>query len=134
MSHTLLEFALALEIISLGSYALAAYERKSKLSAYAGVQYFIIGSIPSGMLILVIALMYRSWGTTGIEDLDVLLNNFNNSILVNNTADVSTNFLNYKYPHTVSQGIYLYMDDVTPTGTSTRYMKLVGRVYPDHFL
>jgi len=60
VSHNLIEFVLALEIISLGSYALAAYERKSRFSAYAGVQYFIIGSIPSGMLIFSLSLMYKA--------------------------------------------------------------------------
>lgn len=75
VSHNLIEFVLALEIISLGSYALAAYERKSRFSAHAGVQYFILGSIPSGMLIFSLSLMYKSWGTLAIEDLDVLLTN-----------------------------------------------------------
>lgn len=74
VSHNLIEFVLALEIISLGSYALAAYERKSRFSAYAGVQYFILGSIPSGMLIFSLSLMYKTWGTLAIEDLDVILN------------------------------------------------------------
>lgn len=74
LAHTLIEFALALEVITLGSYGLAAYERKSKFSSYAGVQYFIIGSIPSGMLVLSLALMYKTWGTLAIEDIDVLLN------------------------------------------------------------
>lgn len=74
VSHNLIEFVLALEIISLGSYALAAYERKSRFSAYAGVQYFILGSIPSGMLIFSLSLMYKAWGTLAIEDIDVLLN------------------------------------------------------------
>jgi hypothetical protein len=37
------------------------------------VQYFIIGSVPSGFLVLGVALLYKSWGTLGFGDLDVLL-------------------------------------------------------------
>lgn len=71
--HTLVEFVLALEIITLGSYGLAAFERKNRFSTYAGVQYFILGSVPSGLMILSIALLYKYWGTLAIEDLDLLM-------------------------------------------------------------
>jgi NADH-quinone oxidoreductase subunit N len=60
LANNLIEFVLALEVITLGSYGLAAYERKSKFSSYSGVQYFIIGSIPSGMLVFSLALMYKA--------------------------------------------------------------------------
>jgi NADH-quinone oxidoreductase subunit N len=60
MVHTLIEFALALEIITLGSYGLAAFERKNRFSTYAGVQYFILGSVPSGLLILSVGLIYKA--------------------------------------------------------------------------
>lgn len=71
--HTLIEFVLALEVITLGSYGLAAFERKNRFSTYAGVQYFILGSVPSGLLILSIGLLYKNWGTLAIEDLDLLM-------------------------------------------------------------
>ena len=57
---SLLEFFLALELITLGSYILTAYDRVNRFSAYSGVQYFILGSIPSGLLILSIALLYKT--------------------------------------------------------------------------
>jgi len=57
--HTLIEFVLAIEIITLGSYGLTAYERTNRFSTFAGVQYFVIGSVPSGLLILSIALIYK---------------------------------------------------------------------------
>ncbi len=68
----LLEFVLAVEIITLGSYALAAYERKNKFSTYGGVQYFIIGSIPSALLILSLGIIYRAWGTFEYSDIAAL--------------------------------------------------------------
>lgn len=78
--HTLIEFVLAIEIITLGSYGLAAFERKNRFSTYAGVQYFILGSVPSGLLILSIALLYKTWGSLAIEDLDLLMTQINTKI------------------------------------------------------
>lgn len=87
LAHNFFEFLLGLEVITLGSYALAAYERKSKFSAYAGVQYFIIGSIPSGLLVLSLALMYKAWGTLAFSDIDVILNKmYSNKRAVHDTS------------------------------------------------
>jgi len=75
--HNFIDFMLAIETVTLASYALAAYERKNRFSTYAGVQYFILGSIPSGMLILGTSLLYKNWGTLFLEDLDLLLTQMN---------------------------------------------------------
>jgi len=58
--HTFIDLILALELITLAFYVLAAFERKNRFSVYAGVQYFIIGSIPSGMLVLGASLLYEN--------------------------------------------------------------------------
>jgi NADH-quinone oxidoreductase subunit N len=58
--HSFVDFMLAIETVTLASYALAAYERKNRFSTYAGVQYFILGSIPSGMLILGTSFLYKN--------------------------------------------------------------------------
>ena len=68
-----IEFVLAIEIVTLATYALTAFDRKNRFSAEAGVQYFILGSLPSGLLVLGTALLYKSWGTLGFADLDLLL-------------------------------------------------------------
>lgn len=85
--NTLIEFVLAIEIITLGSYAFAAYDRKSKFSTYGGVQYFIIGSIPSVLLILSIALIYKTWGTFVYSELAGLLWNYSENV-TNNSQDL----------------------------------------------
>lgn len=85
--NTLIEFVLAIEIITLGSYAFAAYDRKSKFSTYGGVQYFIIGSIPSVLLILSIALIYKTWGTFVYNELAGLLWNYSENV-INNSQDL----------------------------------------------
>lgn len=71
-SNTFLEFLLAIEIITLGSYVLTAYERTNRFSAYAGVQYFILGSLPSGLLFLSVALLYKIWGSITYNELSWL--------------------------------------------------------------
>jgi NADH-quinone oxidoreductase subunit N len=58
--HTLVDLILALEVVTLSSYVLVAFERKNRFSAFAGVQYFILGSIPSAMLILGGSLLYKN--------------------------------------------------------------------------
>jgi len=85
--NTLIEFVLAIEIITLGSYAFAAYVRKSKFSTYGGVQYFIIGSIPSVLLILSTALIYKTWGTFAYNELAGLLWNYSETE-INNPQDL----------------------------------------------
>lgn len=73
--HTLIEFLLALETISLASYICVGYERQNRHSSYASVQYFILGAIPSGFLILGIGLLYNKLGVLNFEDLDLSLSN-----------------------------------------------------------
>lgn len=71
--HNLVEFLLAIETVTLASYVCAGYERQNAQSTFASVQYFILGSIPSGMLILGISLLYGYAGVLTFEDLDLLL-------------------------------------------------------------
>ena len=71
--HTLMEFLLAIETVTLASYVFAGYERQNPHSTYASVQYFILGSIPSGMLVLSLSLLYGYAGTMTFEDLDLFI-------------------------------------------------------------
>ena len=59
--QNLIEFVLAIEIVTLATYALTAFDRKNRFSTDAGVQYFILGSLPSGLLVLGVALIYKSF-------------------------------------------------------------------------
>ncbi|MFY7812138.1 MAG: proton-conducting transporter membrane subunit, partial [Flavobacterium sp.] len=58
--NTMVDIILSLEVITLASYVLVAFDKKNRFSAYAAVQYFIIGSIPSVMLILGSAFFYKN--------------------------------------------------------------------------
>jgi NADH-quinone oxidoreductase subunit N len=71
----LIDFVLAIEIVTLGTYALVAYDRKNRFSNEGGVQYFILGSLPSGLLILGVVLIYSFFGTLSFANLDLLFTN-----------------------------------------------------------
>ena len=55
---------MGLELQSLALYVLAAFDRDSPRSSEAGLKYFILGSLSSGMLLYGISLVYGFTGTT----------------------------------------------------------------------
>jgi len=81
--HNLIEFLLAIETVTLATYVCIGYERQKAQSTYASIQYFILGSIPSGILILGLSLLYSYAGILTFEDLDLFLyesGNFQNNL------------------------------------------------------
>ncbi len=88
--HTLMDILLALEIVTLSSYVLVNFEAKNRFSTYAGIQYFLLGSMPSAMLLLSFAFFYLQGGSFVLQDLDFFYN-FNNNI-VNSIIDVNYYF------------------------------------------
>jgi NADH:ubiquinone oxidoreductase subunit 2 (subunit N) len=69
---TLIDLLLALEIVTLGSYVLLAAERQNRFSTYSGVQSFLLGSVPSAILLLGFGLLYFQTGSLSLSDLDLL--------------------------------------------------------------
>ena len=63
-SNNLLTLYMGLELQSLALYILAAFNRNSLYSAEAGLKYFILGAISSGLLLFGISLLYGFTGTT----------------------------------------------------------------------
>jgi len=55
---------LGLELQSLALYVLAAFNRDSLRSSEAGLKYFVLGSLSSGMLLYGVSLIYGFTGTT----------------------------------------------------------------------
>ena len=53
-----------LELTSLSSYVLASYRRTDERSAEAGLKYFVLGGLASGILLYGISLVYGFTGTT----------------------------------------------------------------------
>lgn len=75
----LLTLFIALEVMSIPVYCVAAFMRKDGRSAEAGMKYFILGAFSTGLLLYGIALIYGLTGTTNLEfialSLEVIVNN-----------------------------------------------------------
>ncbi|KIL98366.1 NADH-ubiquinone oxidoreductase chain N [Paramagnetospirillum magnetotacticum MS-1] len=60
---------LGLELQSLALYVLAAYNRDNARATEAGLKYFVLGSLASGLLLYGVSLIYGFAGTTSFETL-----------------------------------------------------------------
>ena len=68
-ANDLLTLYIGLELNSLASYVLASFMRRDVRSAEAGLKYFILGSLASGILLYGISLVYGFSGTTVFGDI-----------------------------------------------------------------
>src|SRR5262249_49175202 len=57
---------LALEILSIPLYVLAAFDRRRLSSQEAGIKYFVLGAFSSAVFLYGIALVYGATGTTSL--------------------------------------------------------------------
>jgi NADH-quinone oxidoreductase subunit N len=71
-ANDFLVFYLSLELQGLSLYLLAALNRKSPKSSEAGMKYFILGSLASGILLFGIAMIYSFSGTINFTTLSEL--------------------------------------------------------------
>jgi proton-translocating NADH-quinone oxidoreductase chain N len=72
-SYDLLSLYLAIELMSLSFYILAAYKRNSEFSGEAGLKYFILGAFSSGLLLFGSSMLYGFTGMTNFEDIAKLI-------------------------------------------------------------
>ena len=63
-ANDMLALYLGLELLSLPAYVLAAFHRSEARSAEAGLKYFLLGALASGVLLYGISLVYGFTGTT----------------------------------------------------------------------
>jgi NADH-quinone oxidoreductase subunit N len=68
-SKDLISVYLSIELISLSLYILASIQRDGQYSTEAGIKYFLLGAVASGILLFGSALMYWLTGTTSFEGL-----------------------------------------------------------------
>jgi NADH-quinone oxidoreductase subunit N len=61
---SLISLYVGLELQSLAGYVLASYRRRDERSAEAGLKYFVLGALASGILLYGISLLYGFTGTT----------------------------------------------------------------------
>ena len=68
-ANNLLSLYLGLELQSLCLYVIAAFHRDSLRSSEAGLKYFVLGALSSGMLLYGISIIYGFTGGTGFDGL-----------------------------------------------------------------
>jgi len=68
-ANDLIALYLGLELQSLALYVLAAYHRDNQRSTEAGVKYFVLGALASGLLLYGSSLVYGFAGTTTFDGL-----------------------------------------------------------------
>lgn len=74
-SNDLLTAFLAIELISLSSYILAAFKKTSSYSAEAGIKYLVTGAISSAFFLLGSSFMYAYSGSLNINDFGIIISN-----------------------------------------------------------
>jgi NADH-quinone oxidoreductase subunit N len=72
-ANELIVLFLALEILSLSLYLMAASDRRRVQSQEAGLKYFVLGGFASAFLLYGIAMIYGSTGTTNISGIGEVL-------------------------------------------------------------
>ena len=70
----LITLYIGLELQSLASYVLASFMRRDERSAEAGLKYFVLGALASGILLYGAALVYGFTGTTNYDGIARALN------------------------------------------------------------
>ena len=68
-ANDLISLYLGLELQSLSLYVVAAFRRDSLRSTEAGLKYFVLGALSSGMLLYGASMIYGFAGTTNFDDL-----------------------------------------------------------------
>jgi NADH-quinone oxidoreductase subunit N len=71
-ANDLISLYLALELQSLSLYVLASFARDSERSTEAGLKYFVLGALASGMLLYGASMVYGFAGTTSFDALGKL--------------------------------------------------------------
>jgi NADH-quinone oxidoreductase subunit N len=64
---------LSMELQSLALYVLAAFDRDNVRSTEAGLKYFVLGALSSGMMLYGISLIYGFTGTTSFSDVAMIV-------------------------------------------------------------
>ncbi len=84
-ANDLIVVFLALEILSIPLYVLAAFDRRRLRSQEAGIKYFVLGAFSSAIFLYGVALVYGATGTTSLTGIATFLRGnilFENGTLV----------------------------------------------------
>ncbi len=70
-ANDLISMYMAVELQSLALYVLAAFNRDSLRASEAGLKYFVLGALSSGLLLYGASLVYGFSGATGFDDIAI---------------------------------------------------------------
>ena len=76
-SNDLIVFYMGLELQSLALYVLATYNRDQLKSSEAGLKYFVLSALSSGLLLYGCSLIYGFSGSTNFEQISIMSKDFN---------------------------------------------------------
>jgi NADH:ubiquinone oxidoreductase subunit 2 (subunit N) len=125
---TLIDLLLALEIVTLGSYVLLAAERQNRFSTYSAVQSFLLGSVPSAILLLGFGLLYFQTGSLSLSDLDLIFGSTASTASSFFSSFVSSSIIN-SFFHTVNVN-FLEEYDLTNSAFSFAFDQLFSSLNP----
>src|SRR5262249_48887221 len=72
-ANNLIVVFIALEVLSIPLYVLAAFDRRRLSSQEAGIKYFVLGAFSSAVFLYGIALVYGAPGTTSVQGINEFL-------------------------------------------------------------
>src|SRR3954466_11335441 len=72
-ANDLIVVFVALEVLSIPLYVLAAYDRRRARSLEAGIKYFVLGAFSSAVFLYGVALVYGATGTTSLTGISRFL-------------------------------------------------------------
>ena len=72
-ANDLIAVFVALEIVSIPLYVLAAFDRRRSASLESGLKYFLLGAFASAVFLYGVALTYGATGTTGLTGIATFL-------------------------------------------------------------
>ena len=71
----------AWELMSIPTYALAAFNKKDPISNEAAIKYFLFGALSSAIIVLAMGIVYGLTGTTNIYDSIVAMSQLNTDLI-----------------------------------------------------
>ena len=99
-SNNLMSMYLGIELQSLSLYVMSAINKDSLKSSEAGVKYFVLGALSSGILLYGCSFIYGFTGSTNFNEIKLILNvgqSSKSSISLCETCDFQHRPLSYLY-------------------------------------